>query len=295
MGLTKPEIDKNFAFFTLTTEEARNYILQDGLAFNREKLQVSITRDRGTGNPSELRISTTLVVNNLPQRETQTTITKAIKHVFGADNIVGISFGRNNQPDKQAGWCHVQCLNAAVYTEWLHKSTFILGRQIDFIPHRGSIDGTDPNKTAIRIAQAPVREAIAEKIQAMGNATNANPLVTEHHLTKTMRELEDKLDEKFCTLSTTITTHTERSLEATTATLTHHTSHLQALLGTIAHEFQQSNLRMQGIVNGLSAAAPELLQRTAPPPIPQSFNATTSPLSLQAPPGFPSNPPIHHQ
>ena len=189
----------------------------------------------------------------------------------------------------------MQCLNAAVYTEWLHKSTFILGRRIDFIPHHGSIDGTDPNKTAIRIAQAPVREAIAEKIQAMGNATNDHPLVTEHHLTKTIRELEDKLDEKFSTLSTTITTHTERSLEATTTTLTHHTSHLQVLLGTIAHDFQQSNLRMQGIVNGLSAAAPELLQRAAPPPIPQSFHATTSPLSLQAPPGFPSNPPINHQ
>ena len=288
MGITKSKMDNNFAFLTLTTEEARDYILQDGLAFNHEKLQVSVTRDRGIGNP-ELRISTTLLANNLPQKETQTTITKIIKHVFGADNIVGISFGRNNQPDKQAGWCHVQCLNAAVYTEWLHKSTFILGCRIDFIPHRGSIDGTDPNKTAIRIAQAPVREVIAEKIQAIGNATNANPLVTKRHLTKTMRELEDKLDENFSTLSTTITTHTERSLKGTTATLTHHTSHLQALLDTIAHEFQQSNLRMQGIVNGLSAAAPELLQRTAPPPIPQSFNATTSPLSLQVPPGFPTN------
>ena len=295
MGLTKPELDKNFAFLTLTTEDARDLILKDGLTFNHEKLQVSAPRDRGTGNASELRISTTLVANNLPQRETQTTITKAIKHAFGADNIVGVSFGTNNQPDRQSGWCHIQCLNAAVYTEWIHKSTFILGRRIDFIPHRGSIDGTDPNKTAIRIAQAPVREVIAEKIQAMGNATNANPLLTEHYLNKTMKALEEKLDEKFCTLSTTITTHTERSLEATTATLTHHTSNLQALLGTIAQEFHQSNLRMQGLVNGLSAAAPELLQRTAPPLTPQGFTAATSPLPLQAPPGFHNHPPTYHQ
>ena len=97
MGLTKPELDKNFAFLTLTTEEARDHILKDGLTFNHERLQVSITRDRGTGNPSELRISTTLVANNLPQRETQTTITTAIKHAFGTNNIVGISFG-NKQP-----------------------------------------------------------------------------------------------------------------------------------------------------------------------------------------------------
>src|ERR1700738_4234731 len=49
------------------------------LVYNQEKLQVSITRDRGAGNPSELRISTTLIANNLPQRETQTTISRVIK------------------------------------------------------------------------------------------------------------------------------------------------------------------------------------------------------------------------
>lgn len=38
MGLTKPEVNKNFAFLTLTTEEARDHILKDGLAFNHEKL-----------------------------------------------------------------------------------------------------------------------------------------------------------------------------------------------------------------------------------------------------------------
>ena len=110
-----------------------------------------------------------------------------------------------------------------------------------------------------------------------------------------MKAFEDKLDEKFCTLSTTVTTHTERSLEASTATLIHHTSNLQAFLGTIAQEFHQSNLRMQGIVNGISAAAPELLQRATPPSIPQGFTTATSPLPLQAPPGFHNNPPTYHQ
>jgi hypothetical protein len=38
MGLTKPELDKNFAFLTLTTEEARDLVLKDGLTFNHEKL-----------------------------------------------------------------------------------------------------------------------------------------------------------------------------------------------------------------------------------------------------------------
>ena len=295
MGLTKPELDKTFAFLTLTTEDARDLVLNEGLTFNHEKLQVSITRDRGAGNPSELRICLTLVANNLPQRESQASITKAIKQAFGADNIVGVSFGHNPHSDKQSGWCHVQCLNAAVYTEWLHRSTFILGRRIDFIPHHGSIDGADPNNTAIRLAQAPAREAIAEKIQAMSNAAHSNPTLTEKHLAKTMRDFEDKLDEKFGTLTTNINTHTDRRHEGTTATITHHTNNLQALFGTIAHELQQSNLRMQGLVNGLSTAAPEILQRATLPPLPHGYNTTAPPLPLQAPPGFHNNPSILHQ
>jgi hypothetical protein len=78
MGLTKPEIDKDYAFVTFTMEEARDMVLNDGLIYNNERLQVSIPRDRNVGNPSELRISTTLVANNLPQRESQAAITKAL-------------------------------------------------------------------------------------------------------------------------------------------------------------------------------------------------------------------------
>jgi len=297
MGLTKPEIDKDYAFVTFTMEEARDMVLNDGLIYNNERLQVSIPRDRNVGNPSELRISTTLVANNLPQRESQAAITKALKQIIGEGNIVGISFGYANQSNttKQAGWCHLQCLNPAVYTEWIHKFTYVLGRRIDFIPHRGSIDGSDPNKTAIRLAQAPVREVIADKIQAMGNATNSNPLLTEKYLTKTMKDFEDKLEEKFGSLSTTINHHTDRRHEATTTTITNHTTNLHALLGTIAQEFQQSNLRMQGIIQGLSTAAPDATHRTALPPTPQGPYTTAPPLPIQAPPGFSNHPQMYHQ
>lgn len=62
---------------------------------------------------------------------------------------------------------------------------------MDFIPHRRSINGTDSNNTAIRLGHAPVREAIADKIQAMNNMTNSNLLVTEKHLTKTIKDFEN--------------------------------------------------------------------------------------------------------
>ena len=38
MGLTKPELDENFALFTLTTEEARDIMLKDKFVFNHKKL-----------------------------------------------------------------------------------------------------------------------------------------------------------------------------------------------------------------------------------------------------------------
>ena len=229
-------------------EEARDLVLKEGIVYNNERLQVSVTRDKNIGNPSELRISTTLMANNFPQRESPIAIIKVIKQVFGEDNVVDISFDNTSQgTTKQARWCHIHCLYAAVYTVWIHESIHILGRHIDFIPHHGSVDGAAPNKTAIRLAQAPIREVLADKIQAMDNATILNPLITEKHLTKTMKELDEKLG----SLITNINNHTDRRHEKTTTVLTNHSTNLHALLGTIAHDFQQSNMRMQGINIGL--------------------------------------------
>lgn len=69
-------------------------------------------------------------------------------------------FGHILRPSKQVGWCHIQCLNTAVYTKWPHKLTYMIGHHVDFIPHQGNIKGTYPNKTAIRrLAHAHIRES----------------------------------------------------------------------------------------------------------------------------------------
>ena len=57
------------------------------------------------------------------------------------------------------------CLNAIVYTEWIRSSAVMLGRRIDFVPHKGSINNTEPYCTTIRLAQALAREAIVEKFK----------------------------------------------------------------------------------------------------------------------------------
>ena len=125
--------------------EARDLILQHGLLNNHEKLKVIIIHNQDANNLSELRISTTLVVNNLPQKESQSSIVRTIKKLFSEDNIVGMSFRHNpkHKEGRHAGWCHIQCLNAS----WLNKSPYILGRHIDFIPYHGSIDSLEPSQT----------------------------------------------------------------------------------------------------------------------------------------------------
>ena len=210
LSLTKADIDRDFAFITLTTEEAKLDLLNNGIVYHSERLKVSLTKDKDVGNPSELRVSTTLVARNLPQRESQSAITKSLKRVFGAENITGITFGyqTNQANDRQSGWCHIQCLNAAVYTEWSHKSTYILGRRVDFIPHKWSIDGTEPNPTAIRLAHAPVREVLTQKAQAMHNTAASSPLVSEKIFTKALKDLTDTMEDKLTTLTHNINLNT---------------------------------------------------------------------------------------
>ena len=293
LSLTKSEVERDFAFITLTTEEARTEILTNGLIYHSERLKVSITKDKDMGNISELRISTTLVANNLPQREAQSTITKSLKRLFGADNITGITFGNQSthEEDRHAGWCHIQCLNAAVYTEWLRKSTYILGRRVNFIPHKGSIDGTEPNQTAIRLAQAPVREVIAQKAQAMHNSAASSPLVSEKFLTKTIKDLVETVDGKLTTLANNINLNTDKQIEASTDTLKTHATTIHSIMSAMAMEFQQSNNRMHNIMQTLAATSPEPPHSTIArlPQAPSTSMANTYAGDVNtylAPPGF---------
>lgn len=78
--------------------------------------------DCEVGNPFELRIKTTLIINHLPQKEFQSNLVKTLKKFFGEYNIVRVSFGHTPREEKQYGWCHIQCLNATAYIEWVNKS-----------------------------------------------------------------------------------------------------------------------------------------------------------------------------
>jgi hypothetical protein len=290
LSLTKSDDGKDFAFITLTTEDAREDLLRNGLTYHSERLKVSATKDKDMDNTSDLRISTTLVANNLPQRESQSTIVKSLQRLIGVENITGVTFGHKTKhvDDRQAGWCHIQCLNAAVYTEWLNKSTYILGRRVDFIPHKGSIDGSAPNPTAIRLAHAPVREVIAQKAQAMSNTAASTPLLSEKLFTKTMKDLTDNMDVKLTTLTHNINQNTDKRIDASTDTLKLHAANIHNIMSAMAMEFQQSNQRMHNIMHTIAATLPD-----PPPPqapagrLPQDTSTHAEDANMPlAPPGF---------
>ena len=53
LSFTKSDVEKDFAFITLTTKESKDDILNNGLIYHSERLKVSITKDKDTGNLSE--------------------------------------------------------------------------------------------------------------------------------------------------------------------------------------------------------------------------------------------------
>lgn len=123
-----------------------------------------ITHNNEASNPLELWNSTTLVTKNLHEHESQLTIAKKLKRIFGEENRVYIHFGHfvNHMEDRQSNWHHIQCLNVAMYIECLYKSNNILRRRVDLIPHKGGMGASEFNKIAIHLAHAPTKEAAAK-------------------------------------------------------------------------------------------------------------------------------------
>ena len=97
------------------------------MVFQDAILKVSIAMDKNCSvRPPELCMSTTLVANSLPWRESQLTITKLLKHIFREDNITNFGHNHNRMEERQARWDHIQCMNTIFYMHCLHRSTYII-------------------------------------------------------------------------------------------------------------------------------------------------------------------------
>lgn len=159
-------------------------------------------------------------------------IIKTIKKLFGENNIVDITFGNSSWhvDDKQSGWCHLHCLNATVYTEWIRSSAVMLGRRIDFVPHKGSINNTEPYCTTICLAQAPAREAVVEKFKQCLKLQPTTPWSWRRVVPKQCWS-EEKIDGKLASLASCMNLNTNQRVEASTKSLKHHTLHVHQMVG----------------------------------------------------------------
>lgn len=141
-------------------------------------------------------------------------------------------------------WVHSECLN---------KFAYRLGRHVEFIPHWGSIDTSKPNQSTIQLAQAPTREAITQKMQAMQNSTFTNPPINKKLLNQTMKVWTEKLSGKIVTMVFFINIFSSINGELKRP-WTHSKYKPQAsAIGAMTMEFQLSNQRLQVIAQTLGA------------------------------------------
>lgn len=93
---------------------------------------------------------------------------RTIKNLLGKDNIMEITFGNpsGHANNKKSRWCHIHCLSAAKYTEWLYWSTIMFERQVDFIPHKRAPTSRSPT-TLLYTLPNPDKRSHPEKIEPM--------------------------------------------------------------------------------------------------------------------------------
>lgn len=96
------------------------------------------------------------------------------------------------------------------------------------------MDGSDPNQTAIQLAQTPAKQAIAQQIHAMNNAATSTPLVLERNFTHTMKELVETVDSKLATFANSINLNTDRRTTESTETLKTHALNMHNVMGNFS-------------------------------------------------------------
>ena len=109
-----------------------------------------------------------------------------------------------------------------------------------------SIDGSKPNKMAIRLANTPTHEAIAQKVQAMNYIVAAYPAITSMHFNWTTKIGNTNLIKKLLPWSpqSTSTPTNEWKWPLTYSQPTRWAS--KKIMRSMAKKFQMSNQRMQG-------------------------------------------------
>jgi hypothetical protein len=146
----------------------------------------------------------------------------------------------------------------------------LLGKSIDFSPHRRSLAGTSSSAATRQHDARPMRETLADAITTMQNSSRPAPSLEE--LEVTMKGVEARIDARLSalgnginihmsqatfSLSAEINAHTTRTAEISTGIHNNHHSHLSEQLRHLTEASGEYNRRMTAISSALLHGPPE--------------------------------------
>jgi hypothetical protein len=117
---------------------------------------------------------------------------------------------------------HIICQNPTVYSQWKSGLHSILGRAVDFTPHRQSIDGIHASAATKALGNVPTRQAVAEDINSLRNQVAPINSLTSHQFTDSLKESESRLEAQIAALTQEVNAHTTKESTEVTAAITSH-------------------------------------------------------------------------
>jgi hypothetical protein len=118
-----------------------------------------------------------VIARNLNKLTTIEATSHALKLHIGEKNISSIFYPKSEQGRLHARSANIQCLNPAVYKQFVNKTGKICGKFVELAPHPKSLDGVlhpSPEEVA-KYSFTDVHTALAHTVEALQNATKEPP------------------------------------------------------------------------------------------------------------------------
>lgn len=251
IGVSKRTRDQTFADITVANEKTKLHLRQYPIFLQGEKIQVTVPPTAPTSNHTDT-LTTSLIVKGIPLQYSQLQITVALHRLMGAKNITNVNYANADTDSlgRHDGSAIVRCMNAAVYTHWSNQMAVpLLGKFVDFIPHRRSLGGSHPTAAARAHDARPTREVIADELAAFQNQLPAVPSIQQ--LENSLRDAETRIDAKLAGLRDNINIHTTNTAATSTAATITRQDNLLRQLKLLTTASQEYSKQMIGISSAI--------------------------------------------
>lgn len=179
--------------------------------------------------------------------------------------MVSITYNKaqDDTMGRHDGIATIRCLNASAYTTWCtQKAVPLLGRLVDFMPHRRSMSGTAPVASARSLDERPTRVILQDALTAFKNETPHGPTLTQ--IRNSIQEGVDSLQSRLTSLSFEINQHTSTVVDAAASTQQLQHQHLLQQLTLLTTASSDYSKHMSGISSAL-LAGPLQMSSNHPP------------------------------